>query len=73
MTGAASGFRVDKLGGLGTNQSTPATSSQQSSSSSSGGVPDFPYQSVAPLAFTTLLVVSYLVVRGRTKIGRPAV
>jgi len=53
--------------GNGTPSSTTSSSSSSTttSSTSGGGVPVFPYQPVAAVAFTVLLVASYLLIRGR--------
>ena len=52
-----------------TSTTVPHTTSTSSSSSSSsgggGGIPEFPYQFLAAVAFTALLTISYLVMRTR--------
>ncbi len=63
-----------------TTSSTPTTTStttQASSSSTSpvpppNGVPDFPYQLPSVVAFVSLIVVAYVVIRRRPGSGRPS-
>jgi plastocyanin len=52
--------------------SSQSTSSETSTSASGNGIPEFPFQTVAAVAVTALVLASYLVVRQkqRTPLGR---
>lgn len=81
-TASTSSVPTTSISSASSSSSTPTTSGQSSSTSSAptsstttstttsggGGVPEYPYQFAVATIFTVLLVVSYLLVRGRITI-----